>query len=124
MRTERSLAGVICCFILFIAVCFFLLLNMNGTFRESGHSELGLLFFVIPGAIASLMSAKKRVLLPLMGALLAMPVCLILMRVLMFSQRSFWQEVAWLFSAVFWCALGALCLLFVQAISGVKRGRG
>ncbi|MCJ8677031.1 inner membrane protein YbjM, partial [Escherichia coli] len=30
--------------------------------------------------------------------------------------RSFWQELAWLLSAVFWCALGALCFLFISSL--------
>ncbi|MGU3522156.1 inner membrane protein YbjM [Enterobacteriaceae bacterium C23F] len=123
MRSERAWAGVICSFILFIVVCLFLLLNVKGAFRATGHPELGLLFFVIPGAVASFISSKQRVLLPLMGAILATPVCLVLMRVGVFSDRSFWQELAWIFSAVFWCALGALGYLFISALLGAKRGR-
>lgn len=123
MRSERGWAGVICCFVLFIVVCLFLLLNMKGAFRASGHPELGLLFFVIPGAVASFFSAKQRVILPMLGAILATPVCLVLMRVEFFSERSFWQEMAWLLSAVFWCALGALCFLFISALMNAKRGR-
>lgn len=123
MRSERGWAGVFCCFVLFIVVCLYLLLNMKGAFRASGHPELGLLFFVIPGAVASFVSSGQRVLLPLVGAILATPVCLVVMRVWLFSQRSFWQELAWLFSAVFWCALGALCFLFVSALFSAKRGR-
>lgn len=123
MRSERRWAGVICCFVLFIVVCLFLLLNVKGAFRASGHPELGLLFFVIPGAVASFLSSRQRVLLPLLGAILAMPVCLVLMRVWLFSDRSFWQELAWICSAVFWCALGALCFLFVSGLIAAKRGR-
>ncbi|MDI5434875.1 inner membrane protein YbjM, partial [Salmonella enterica subsp. enterica serovar Kentucky] len=41
--------------------------------------------------------------------------CLVLMRVVFMPTRSFWQELAWLFSAVFWCALGALCYLFISS---------
>lgn len=35
--------------------------------------------------------------------------------------RSFWQELAWLFSAVFWCALGALCYLFISSLFSHRR---
>jgi len=31
--------------------------------------------------------------------------------------------MAWLFSAVVWCALGALCYLFIRSLL-VRRGRG
>lgn len=123
MRSERGWAGVICCFVLFIVVCLYLLVNMKGAFRASGHQELGLLFFVIPGAVASFLSSRQRILLPLVGAMMAAPVCLILMRVWLFSNRSFWQELAWLCSAVFWCALGALCFLFVSGLVARIRGR-
>lgn len=123
MRSERGWAGVICCFVLFIVVCLFLLLNVKGAFRASGHPELGLLFFVIPGAVASFMSSRQRVLLPIVGALLATPVCLVIMRVWIFSDRSVWQELAWICSAVFWCALGALCFLFISGLFAERRGR-
>ena len=123
MRSERGWAGVICCFVLFIAVCLYLLMNVGGAFRASGNPELGLLFFAIPGAVASFFSARQRVFLPLIGAILATPVCLVVMRVWVFSERSLWQELAWLFSAVFWCALGALCFLFISALKDAKRGR-
>ncbi|HEX4501241.1 MAG TPA: inner membrane protein YbjM [Scandinavium sp.] len=124
MRSERGWAGVICCFVLFIVVCLFLLLNMKGAIRASGHPELGLLFFVIPGAVASFMSSKQRVLVPLLGAILATPVCLVVMRFWIFSNRSFLQELAWIFSAVFWCALGALFFLFISGLIEARRGRG
>ncbi|WP_222612017.1 inner membrane protein YbjM, partial [Salmonella enterica] len=32
-----------------------------------------------------------------------------------------WQELAWLFSAVFWCALGALCYLFISSLFSHRR---
>ncbi|NYY80773.1 hypothetical protein DMH27_23570 [Raoultella planticola] len=37
------------------------------------------------------------------------------------AQRTFWQQLAWLFSAVFWCALGALCFLFICARLDTRR---
>jgi len=123
LRSERGWAGVICCFVLFIVVCLFLLLHVKGAVRASGHAELGLLFFIIPGAVASFLSSKQRVLVPLVGAILATPVCLVLMRYWVFADRSFWQELAWIFSAVFWCALGALCFLFVSGMIKARRGR-
>jgi len=103
-------------------VCLSLALKMKGAFRASGHPELGLLFFVIPGAVASFVSRKRQVLLPLMGAMLAAPLCFVLMRMVIAQEREFWQELAWLFSAVFWCALGALCYLFVSSMMS-KKGR-
>lgn len=109
MKSERSWAGIICGFVLFIVVCLSLLLHMKGAFRASGNPELGLLFFLLPGAAASCLSPGRRVLRPLLGAILAAPVCMVTMRLFFVTHRTFWQEMAWVLSAVFWCALGALC---------------
>ncbi len=37
MKSERSWAGIICGFVLFIVVCLSLLLHMKGAFRASGN---------------------------------------------------------------------------------------
>lgn len=116
LKYKRGWASAFCCFLLFIVVCLSLLLNMKGAFRASGHPELGLLFFIIPGAIASFVSRTRNVLLPLLGAMLAAPLCLLIMRLWLTPDRSFWQELAWLFSGVFWYALGALCYLFISTL--------
>ena len=113
---KRNWAGVISCFLLFTVVCMSLAFNVKGAFRASGHPELGLLFFTLPGAAASFLSRKGEVVKPLLGAMLAAPLCLLLMRLLFVPVRSFWQELAWLLSGVFWCALGALCYLFVRSL--------
>ena len=121
MKSERAWAGIICGFFLFIVVCLSLLLHMKGDFLATGNPELGLLFFLLPGAAASCLSPGQRVIRPLIGAMLAAPVCLVVMRLFFVTQRSFWQELAWLFSAVFWCALGALCFLFICAWLDTRR---
>lgn len=105
MNFKRNWAGVISCFLLFTVVCMSLAFNVKGAFRASGHPELGLLFFILPGVVAGFLSRKGEVVMPLIGAMLAAPLCLLLMRVLFLSSRSVWQEVAWLLSGVFWCAL-------------------
>ncbi|MBC0294694.1 hypothetical protein FSF45_015730, partial [Escherichia coli] len=53
---------------------------------------------------------------PLFGAMLAAPCSMLIMRLFFSPTRSFWQELAWLLSAVFWCALGALCFLFISSL--------
>ena len=85
MKHKQRWAGAICCFVLFIVVCLFLATHMKGAFRAAGHPEIGLLFFILPGAVASFFSQRREVL-------------------------------AWLLSAVFWCALGALCFLFISSL--------
>lgn len=54
MKSERSWAGIICGFVLFIVVCLSLLLHMKGAFRASGNPELGLLFFCCRAAASCL----------------------------------------------------------------------
>ncbi|WP_436856967.1 inner membrane protein YbjM [Citrobacter tructae] len=116
MKHKQGWASVVCCFVLFIVVCLFLTMNMKGAFRAAGHPEIGLLFFTLPGAVASFCSHRREVIRPLLGAVLAAPCCLLLMRLCFTPTRSLWQELAWLFSAVFWCALGALCYLFISSL--------
>lgn len=116
MNIKRNWAGVVSCFLLFTVVCMSLAFNVKGAFRASGHPEPGLLFFILPGAAASFLSRKGEVIKPLLGAMLAAPLCLLMMRLMYVPTRSLWQELAWLLSGVFWCALGALCYLFVRSL--------
>lgn len=112
---------MLCCFLLFIVVYLSYIMNVKGVFQSAGHPELGLLFFIIPGAVASFVSTKRRVVLPVVGAMLGATVCFVLMLLFLTPIRSVWQEMAWLFSAVFWCALGALCYLFIRSLLGRRR---
>ncbi|WP_435929673.1 inner membrane protein YbjM [Dryocola sp. BD613] len=114
-RGQRWL-GIICCFVLFILVFLSLHLCAPGRFITASHMELGCLFFVLPGAIASLLVKDGKVMGPLTGALLALPLCLVLAHTILTPVRSFWQEMAWLFSAVFWTSLGSLSLLLVNML--------
>ncbi|AIR61439.1 membrane protein [Cedecea neteri] len=100
-----------CCFVLFILVFLSLRLDVMGRFIATGHYELGLLFFLFPGAAASFFSQGDRVVKPLVGAMLASPFCLLIAHLFFPVTRSFWQEMAWLLSAVFWSSLGSLCYL-------------
>ncbi|MCT4715992.1 inner membrane protein YbjM [Enterobacteriaceae bacterium H18W14] len=114
-RGERWL-GIICCFVLFILVFLSLHLSVTGRFIATGHMELGCLFFVLPGAVASFFAKDGKVVGPLTGAMLALPLCLVLVHTTLTPVRSFWQEVAWLFSAVFWTSLGSLGFLLINML--------
>ncbi|EFC57940.1 inner membrane protein YbjM [Enterobacter cancerogenus] len=116
LNLRRNWVGAISCFLLFTVVCLSLAFNVKGAFRASGHPELGLLFFILPGAAASFLSRGGEVFKPLLGAILAAPLCLLLMRLVLTSSRTIWQELAWLLSGVFWCALGALCYLCISSL--------
>jgi len=71
LKHKQSWASAVCCFVLFIVVCLSLTLNVKGAFRAAGHPEVGLLFFILPGAAASFFSHRREVLKPLLGAMLA-----------------------------------------------------
>jgi len=71
--------------------------QVRGAFISSGYPGLGLLFFILPGIAAGFFSRGGEV-----------------MRMMFISSRSLVQELAWLLSGVFWCALGALFFLFVR----------
>ncbi|MRS91339.1 hypothetical protein GJV04_15040 [Enterobacteriaceae bacterium RIT714] len=121
MNIKRNWAGMVCCFLLFTVVCLVLAFKVKGAFRASGHPELGLLFFILPGIVASFISRGGEVIKPLIGAMLAAPLCLLVMRLVFVPSRSFWQELAWLLSGIFWCALGALCFMFVRSLIHRRR---
>lgn len=123
MKSEHRWAGAACCFLLFLAICVAVIVNLNGVLRPVGKAEPGLLIFIVPGAIASYFSRGKRLVLPLIGAVTAALVCLLFLRLCVHSGADMWQEVAWLFSAVFWCGIGALSYMFASALFIAKRER-
>jgi hypothetical protein len=123
LNIKRNWPGVACCFLLFTAVCLSLTFNIKGVFLAGAHPELGLLFFIIPGVVASFLSRGGEVVRPLLGAILAAPFCLLVMRLFLVSSRTFLQELAWLLSGVFWCALGALVFMFVRRAITTHRRR-
>lgn len=122
-RHGQRLLGIICCFVLFILVFLSLHLHVMGRFIATGHFELGLLFFILPGAIASFFSKQDQVVGPLVGAMLALPLCLVIVHTVLTPTRSFWQEVAWLCSAVFWTSLGSLCFLVINMLRSKNRNQ-
>ncbi|VEB61749.1 membrane protein [Salmonella enterica subsp. enterica] len=73
MKHKHGWASVVCCFVLFIVVCLSLTMHVQGAFRAAGHPEIGLLFFTLPGAVASFCSHRREVIRPLIGAMLAAP---------------------------------------------------
>lgn len=117
----KGWGGIVCCFVLFIVVCVSLHLEGHEVFNTPDVPELGLLLFAVPGAVASYFSRHRRLSAPLIGAILALPVCLAMMHLWNVPLRSVWQQLAWLFSGVFWCALGALSFLFFRALRRFHR---
>lgn len=114
---EMAWRGIIPCCLLyclvFLAVRYEMILD-NPLYNEP---RLGLLCFVIPGLVAGIVSKEAPLTLALAGALLATPFALLLLNLDYFATRdSFFQEVAFVASAVFWCGLGGLLVMLWRTI--------
>lgn len=76
---RHSRAATACCFILFLAV-FMAQKMVPGTFAPgAGSMDLVILSFMLPGAVAGVCARRGRELKPLAGALIAAPLCLVLL---------------------------------------------
>jgi len=73
-----------------------------------GHAQLGLLLFVLPGALAALTSKESPLTATVIAIALASPPCLVLMQSDGFNSVGVGQEIAFIASAVFWCGSGTL----------------
>ncbi len=114
MKHKQRWAGAICCFVLFIGVvCLFLATHMKGAFRAAGHPEIGLLFFILPGAVASFFSQRREVLETSIWRNAGGTCPMLIMRLFFSPTRSFWQELAWLLSAVF-CVRWGHCVSYLS----------
>ncbi|WP_256714163.1 inner membrane protein YbjM [Serratia fonticola] len=110
MVSYRYWVGIFSCFLLFSLVFLGQKSGAVGVTESEHHGETGLLLFIIPGFIASYLSSKQRILCPLLGALCAVPLCLLIRHFWLTPGHSFWQELAYAVSAVFWCVLGGCCI--------------
>ncbi len=111
MKSERAWVGITCGFFLFIVVCLLLLLHMKGVFRATGNPEVGLLYFCCPVRPPAA-SPGRRVIQPLVGAILATPVCLLIMRIflrLSVPSGNSWRGCLARYSGVRWVRC-AFCL--------------
>lgn len=115
MKHKQRWAGAICCFVLFIVVCLFLATHMKGAFRAAGHPEIGLLFFILPGAVASFFSQRREVLKPLFGAMLAAPCSMLIMR-LFFTDPLILARAGMVTKRGVLVCAGALCFLFISSL--------
>ncbi|MBK4714803.1 MULTISPECIES: inner membrane protein YbjM [Tenebrionibacter/Tenebrionicola group] len=112
---RHSWPGIACGFALFILV--FIYDKLSGaSICVLGKAEPSLLLFIVPGLAGGLLLRCGSLHKPLYGALLALPVCFLLLYVGEMPARPVLQEMAWLFSAVFWCAIGTLLSLFINRL--------
>jgi len=79
-------------------------------------ASLGLLLFLLPGVVGSLLSHANKIVMPLLGALAVTPLCMALFYIGRCAPLTFWFQFTYLLSALFWCACGALAGNFLCAM--------
>ncbi len=96
----------------------FLAVRYDMVAEGSGYVQArpGLLMFTIPGAIAALTSKESPLTVALLGALLAMPVCLLILHLYNMHYPGFFMELAFDTSAIFWCGSGALGIMLCRTL--------
>ncbi len=113
MTVYRRGAGIISSAVLF-AVVFASQESGFAVMNAQNHgASLGLLLFLVPGVVGGLLSQANKIVFPVLGALLASPLCLVLFSVARSEPASVWYQMTYLLSAVFWCACGALGWYFI-----------
>ncbi|NDJ58328.1 hypothetical protein GWD52_15275 [Enterobacteriaceae bacterium 4M9] len=113
--SRHSWPGIACGFMLFILVFLYEKLSASPD-NSLGKADLGMLLFVVPGLLGGLLLRNGSLYKPLYGVLLALPVCFALAHFWGLSVRPAAQEIAWLFSSVFWCAIGTFTSLFINTL--------
>lgn len=114
-------AGIVYAFVLFIAVFVYQKVVLTTAAGSHAEPEPGLLLFLLPGFVAGCTSLRGDLIRPLIGTMLALPVCFLMMHLWLTPQRSSVQELAWLFSGAFWSAIGVLCALCVRSLRHRQR---
>jgi len=102
-------SGLIACSVLYGAI--YIAVRFPLPAGYSGHAQLGLLLFVLPGALAALTSRDAPLTAMAVAIALASPPCLLLMQSDGFNRLGLGQEIAFIASAVFWCGSGTLTVM-------------
>lgn len=116
-----SWTGIISCFVLYCLVFVVVLYEMNMDSIMQTKLRLGLLMFVVPGAIAALTSREAPLTVALSGALLATPLVMLVLHYSLAEHTSLLQELAFITSAIFWCGSGALGVMLLRTLLGNEK---
>ncbi|WP_410015938.1 inner membrane protein YbjM [Sodalis sp. RH24] len=116
MALYRHWAGTISSAVLF-GVIFASQVSGFEVMKTGDHgAAFGLLLFLLPGIVGSLLLHENKIINPIVGALIASPFCLLLFYLGHGLSISLWYQLAYMLSAVFWCACGALGCYFAGVI--------
>ena len=76
-----------------------------------------MLLYLLPGVIACFISRGEHFIALLISVIISVPICLFIRHYFLLEIRSFWQELAYLISAVFWSMLGAMLVILYRVWS-------
>ncbi|MDR3433091.1 MAG: inner membrane protein YbjM [Rouxiella aceris] len=114
MSRVSSLQTVVINSLLFIFVFILLKNHIFGVNFIIPQGNFGLLLYILPGMITCFINRGDNVLALFIGALIGVPLCFLIRHYFLLEVCSYWQELAYLSSAVFWNMLGAMCVLLYR----------
>ncbi|OON40899.1 hypothetical protein BTJ39_07470 [Izhakiella australiensis] len=122
MFRSVSWPGVVACTIFYGVVFVIVRYQILMSHLPLHQGQLGMLLFLLPGAVSALTSKRAPLTVAIIGSLLATPFCLILMATGVMLFHSFWQECAFSISSIFWCGLGALGVMLCRTLLEMRHG--
>lgn len=106
--------GLIACSILYGAI--YIAVRLPLPVGYVGHAQLGLLLFLLPGALAAATSKEAPLTAMALAIALASLPCLVLMQLEAFHHLGLGQEIAFITSAVFWCGSGTIGVMLGRTL--------
>lgn len=108
MAIWRKVLATFICFMMFLILYIILRNGWIVVISIAPGPEYGLLLFLLPGMVTSLISRDSAIFSSLVGGLVSIPVCFLLRQAFYPRVRPLVQELAYATSAIFWCVLGAM----------------
>jgi hypothetical protein len=100
-----------------IVLFVFVFISLKGIPQE----DFCMLLYLLPGIIACLVSRGEHFVALFLGSVICIPLCLLIRHYFLFEIRSYWEELAYLTSAVFWSMLGVMLVTLYRVWSRQAR---
>ncbi|MGV3345080.1 inner membrane protein YbjM [Enterobacteriaceae bacterium LUAb1] len=101
----------------FVFICYKIVIDGD----VAATTRLNVLLFMLPGILVALTSREKTLVTAFFSSLIAIPFCLAMTHLPLFNGHLLWQEIAWLFSTIFWCVMGALMIMLWRDLLRLHR---
>ena len=108
MAIWRKVLATFICLMIFLILYIILRNGCIVVISIAPGPEYGLLLFLLPGMVTSLISRDSAIFSSFVGGLVSIPVCFLLRLAFYPRVRPLVQELAYATSAIFWCVLGAM----------------